>query len=216
MQDKPVLFMSPGSHHSRRVMLLIHEMDIEVEERIVGVRPPGMGGENESAEFLAINPAGKVPVLQHGNLILTESNAIMMYLADTFGPTNLWPSDTVLRAQVAQWQFFQAAHISPTADGFLYENVVKPMTGHIADEMAVAQLTSSFNRWCRVLNQTLDGANYLVGNALSCADLSVACAFMYARAAQLPILEHAPVQSWLQRIQSRDSWMATEPPAHPI
>lgn len=216
MQDKPVLLMSPGSHHSRRVMLLIREMDIDVEERIIGVRPPGMGGENESAEFRTINPAGKVPVLQHGTFTLTESNAIMMYMADTFGPTTLWPSDAASRALVSQWQFFQAAHISPTADGFLYENVVKPMTGHTADKNAVTRLTASFHRWCRVLSEALDGHEYLVGNKLSCADLSVACAFMYARASQLPIAEHALVQSWLARIQSRESWMATEPPAQPL
>ncbi len=212
MQNKPILFMSPGSHHSRRVMLLIREMDIDVEERIVDVRPAGMGGENEGPEFMAINPAGKVPVLQDGELIISESNAIMTYLAESRGPTPLWPSDAALRAKVSHWQFFQAAHISPTADGFLYENVVKPMTGQPVDAGAVEQLTVSFHRWCRVLAHTLDTADYLVGNQLSCADLSVACAFMYERAAQLPVAEHASVQSWLRRIQGRESWKATEPP----
>ena len=70
MQQKPILFMSPGSHHSRRVMLLINEMGTDVEQRIVDVRPPGMGGENQQAEFLALNPAGKVPVLKDGDLVL--------------------------------------------------------------------------------------------------------------------------------------------------
>lgn len=216
MQDKPILFMSPGSHHSRRVMLLIREMNIEVQEHIVGVRPPGMGGENESPDFLAMNPAGKVPVLQDGALILAESNAIMTYLAETQGPTPLWPSSALLRGQISQWQFFQAAHISPTADGFLYENVVKPMTGQHPDATAVEQLTASFHRWCRVLARTLDKDDFLVGNKLSCADLSVACAFMYERAAQLPVSDHASVHSWLRRVQGRESWASTEPPAHPI
>ena len=208
--------MSPGSHHSRRVLLLIQEMGIDVEEKIVGVRPPGMGGENESADFLALNPAGKVPVLQDGPLTLTESNAIMTYLAETQGPTELWPSDPTHRAKISQWQFFQAAHISPNADGFLYENVVKPMMGQLVDTEAVEQLTQTFHRWCGVLSKTLDKADYLVGNKLSCADLSVACAFMYERAAQLPVADHQSVQAWLGRIHARDSWVATEPPLQPM
>ncbi|MEM9375955.1 MAG: glutathione S-transferase family protein [Pseudomonadota bacterium] len=216
MQDKPILYMSPGSHHSRRVMLLIREMEIDVDEQIVGVRPPGMGGENEGSEFLAMNPAGKVPVLRDGSLTLSESNAIMIYLAETLGPTQLWPDAPKVRAKISQWQFFQAAHISPTTDGFLYENVVKPMTGQHNDAPALKQLTSSFHRWCRVLSHTLSHSDYLVGNELSCADLSVACAFMYERAAQLPVGEHDAVQSWLRRIRDRESWIATELAAQPM
>ncbi|MDJ0922210.1 MAG: glutathione S-transferase family protein [Henriciella sp.] len=216
MQDKPILFMSPGSHHSRRVTLLVHELELELDERVVGVRPPGMGGENEQPEFLKINPAGKVPVLQDGELVLSESNAIMTYLAETYGPTPLWPHGAAERARIAQWQFFQAAHISPTADGLLYENVVKPMMGQAADRGAVERLTASFHRWCRVLETGLDADNYLTGAQLTCADLSVACAFMYDRAAQLPLAEHPPVQAWYKRIQSRPSWVATEPPTQPL
>ena len=191
-------------------------MGFEVEEQIIDVRPPGMGGENEGSEFLALNPAGKVPVLRDGSLILSESNAIMTYLAETHGPTTLWPSDADARAKISQWQFFQAAHISPTTDGFLFENVVKPMTGQPSDAKALDQLTSTFHRWCRVLSHTLSQADFLVGNQLSCADLSVACAFMYERAAQLPVAEHTAVESWLRRIQRRDSWITTEPPSQPM
>lgn len=211
MHDKPNLLMSPGSHHARRVRMLIHEMDIEVEERVIGVRPPGMGGENETPEFLSINPAGKVPVLQDGDLTIVESNAIMMYLAETQGPTDLWPADPRTRAQISQWQFFQAAHLSPTADGYLSENVVKPMIGKMPDARKLEELSAALKRWCRVLERALEGSDYLVGSTPTCADLSVTCAFMYERAAQIPISENKTVEAWLRRMQRRDSWIATEP-----
>lgn len=212
MHHKPILLMSPGSHHARRVRMLIYEMNLEIEERVIDVRPPSMGGENERSEFLSINPAGKVPVLQDGDLTITESNAIMMYLAESKGPTDLWPVDDRARAQISQWQFFQAAHLSPTADGFLSENVLKPMLGQSPDKKALDGLVAQLRRWFQVLEHTLVESDYLVGNEPTIADLSVACAFMYERAAQIPISESKTVETWLRVIQERESWSATEPP----
>src|SRR5947209_19853443 len=105
MPTKPVLYMSPGSHHSRRVTLLVHELARDVERRPIGVRPRGMGGENESPDYLKLNPLGKVPLLKDGDYVLTESNAIMAYLAERHGFNPLWPTDLAERAQILKWQF---------------------------------------------------------------------------------------------------------------
>lgn len=212
----PILHTSPGSHHARRVALVIHELDLQIQERIVDVRPPGMGGENESEAFLALNPAGKVPVLQVGDFVLTESNAIMAYLCEGSGYGPLWPEDRAERALIARWQFFQAAHLSPTADGFLAQNLARPMMGQSPDGEALAELTQQFHRWGRVLDGALAGADYLVGNRLTCADLSVVTALMYAGAAKIPVAEHGNLAAWVDRLQARDSWKATQPPPMPM
>ena len=212
MPDKTILFMSPGSHHSRRVRLLIHELGLDVEERPVGTLPRGMGGENEKPEFLAINPFGKVPVLQDGDLIVAESNAIMYYLCEKHGPSTLWPAELPARAKIQSWQFAQAAHLSPVADGLLLENVVKPMLGKPSDAAIVSTLTDEFHRLAAVLDATLSNQPYLLGQDITCADLSIATALMYAPAAQIPVAEHAPLSAWLARIHARASWKTTEPP----
>jgi len=212
MPARPILYTSPGSHHARRVALLIHELGLDVEQRPIDVRPKGMGGANDTPEFLKLNPFGKVPVLQDGELILTESNAIMGYLAERHGFHPLWPADLAERAQIAKWQFLQAAHLSPAADGLLYENVLKPMLGQQPDDTAVASLTQSFHRCAAVLDTALSDADYLVGGRVTCADLSVVSALMYARAAQIPVSEHAPLAAWAARMYHRPSWRATEPP----
>jgi glutathione S-transferase len=79
MPTKPVVFTSPGSHHACRVALLIHELGRASKPNSVSLTcvPAGMGSENEKREFLALNPYGKVPVLKDGDLVPTESNAIM-------------------------------------------------------------------------------------------------------------------------------------------
>ncbi|MGF1467962.1 MAG: glutathione S-transferase family protein [Sandaracinaceae bacterium] len=216
MAERPTLYTSPGSHHSRRVALLIHELGVDVEQRHVDVRPPGMGGETESEAFLALNPNGKVPVLVDGDLTVFESNAIMAYLCDRYGPTELYPEDRARRALVQQWQYWQAAHLSPTADGLLGEHTLKPMMGGAPDEATVAQLEAEFHRWATVLDKTLKRREHLAGPSLTCADLSVATALMYATAARLPVAEHAPLDAWLARVQSRPSWKDTTPPPLPV
>ncbi|MEM9195031.1 MAG: glutathione S-transferase family protein [Myxococcota bacterium] len=209
---KPTLFSSPGSHNCRRVTVFIHELGVDVALKHVDVRPPGMGGENETDEFRAINPHAKVPVLKDGELVLFESNAIVGYLAQKHGPTPLFPQDPARRALVQQWQFWQGAHLSPAADGLLAEHMVKPMLGKAADPEAVASHLGMFHRWARVLEDALSRGEYLVDGTFTYADISVAAALMYATPAEIPIAEHPPVEAWLARVHARPSWEATKPP----
>ena len=215
MTDRPTLYSSPGSHHCRRVTLLIAEAGLDIETRIVDVRPPGMGGANEQAEFLALNPNGKVPVLVVDGEAITESNAIMAYLCDRFGLDELLPTNPLRRARVTGWQYWQAAHLSPTVDALMGENMMKPMLNQTPDAHRVEELMSEFRRWAGVLTQTVTSSRWLAGEHLTCADLSVAAALMYAAACEIPIREYDALAQWLARVQSRDSWQATQPPALP-
>ncbi|MEM9532412.1 MAG: glutathione S-transferase family protein [Pseudomonadota bacterium] len=213
MPAKPLLYTSPGSQHCRRVMLLVQELPLAIDTRVVDVRPPGMGGENESPPFLALNPNGKVPVLTHGDaLVLFESNAIMAYLCDLFGETPLLPRDPATRGQVLAWQFWQASHLSPTADGFMAENMGKPMFGLEPDPERIKTLEVELDRWARVLEHALTETPFLVAGQLTCADLSVAAALMYAHAAQFSLDGYPQLAAWLRRMQARESWRETEPP----
>ena len=212
---KPKLFSSVGSQHARRVRVLIYELGLEVETEEVGFGAEGFGGDDR-AGFLKLNPNGKVPVLQHGEVVLWESNTIMGYLADLHGDTELWPRDPLERAQISMWQVWQAAHLTPAADGLFYENRVKPsFLQQATDDAEVARLEGSFHRWMGVLESRLECSESLALGRFTCADISVSSALMHAESSRMPIAEHPVVQTWLQRIQQRPSWLATEPPAMP-
>jgi len=200
---KPTLYVSPGSHHSRRVTMLVRELALDVDLVHVEVRPPGMGGENHEPPFLQTNPNGKVPVLKLGDFTLWESNAIMWFLCERHGDTPLWPlSDPQARADIARWQLWQAAHLSPAADGLMYENLVKPMLGQEPDARHLAALTESFHRWCRVLDGALAQSEWLAQGRFTCADIAVASALSYARPARMPLDEHPRVVAWLARVEA--------------
>ncbi len=212
---KPKLLSSVGSQHARRVRVLIHELDIDIDIEEVMFGAQGFGGDDRQG-FLKLNPNGKVPVLQHHGVVLWESNTIMGYLADLHGETELWPRDPLERAQVSMWQVWQAAHLTPAADGLFYENRVKPMfLQQETDTAEVARLEGSFRRWMGVLESRLESSETLALGRFTCADISVASALMHAESSRMPLAEHPVVDAWLQRVQQRPSWLATEPPAMP-
>jgi glutathione S-transferase len=70
-----------------------------------------VAGENRRREFLKINPAGRVPVLVDDNLVLTESVAIVLYLAEKYPHKGLVPTDIKQRAQVNRWLLFAATEL---------------------------------------------------------------------------------------------------------
>jgi glutathione S-transferase len=72
-----------------------------------------MKGEGNSPAFKAINPAGKIPVLTDGDMTLTESVAIVMYIADKFPDSQLMPARAAQRAEVFRWIFYVVTEVEP-------------------------------------------------------------------------------------------------------
>jgi glutathione S-transferase len=89
------LYMHPVSMTSRPVRLFIAENGIEVDEQLVDL----MTGEHLKAPYATLNPNCLVPMLEDGDLRLTESSAILKYLADKIG-SPAYPKDLKQRAKV--------------------------------------------------------------------------------------------------------------------
>src|SRR5262244_4617501 len=92
-------------------------------------------GEQREPEFLAVNPAGRVPVLVDDGVTLTESQAILAYLGDNSG--RLWPASAAGRAQALQWLFFLSQHVMPAA-GEVALRIRSRVTGVPANETVIA------------------------------------------------------------------------------
>jgi glutathione S-transferase len=83
---------------------MLHELDLAYESRAIGSRT----GETQTPEYTKLNPSQKIPVLQDGDFVLSESAAIVNYLAQTYGASRklLLPANTKERARYDQWCFF--------------------------------------------------------------------------------------------------------------
>lgn len=202
------LYMNPLSPNVRRVRLTAALLELALEEKWLDFTK----GEHKSPEYLALNPNGAVPTLVDGAFVLTESRAIMQYLASKKPESGLFPPVEQPRAEITRWQFWDAAHFSPQLGALTFEKIIKPMVGMgEPDQGKVEEAITGFRRFGAVLNQRLEGKRYVVGNALTIADLTIACSLMYAKQTNAPLSDFPNVEAWFSRISGMDAWKKTNP-----
>ena len=197
------LFFNPMSPNVRRVRLTAAVLGLELEERKLDFAK----GEHKNPEYLALNPNGAVPTLVDGDFVLTESRAIMQYLASKKPESGLLPRDEAARADVVRWQFWDASHFSPHLAAFVFEKLIKGMMGMgDPDTRKIDDALANFRRFGAVLNKRLEGKDYVVGSALTLADLTLASSLMYAKQAEIPLAEFPNISAWFSRISAMDAW----------
>ena len=202
------LYINPMSPNVRRVRLTAAVLGLELEEKKLDFA----NGEQKNPECLALNPNGAVPTLVDGDFVLTESRAIMQYLASKKPEMGLLPRDEQVRADVTRWQFWDSSHFSPQIGTVVFQRIIKPMMGMGApDASKVEEALANFHRFAAVLNKRLEGKQYVVGDSMTLADLTLASSLMYAKQAEVPLGEFPNIQAWFSRISDMDAWKKTNP-----
>jgi glutathione S-transferase len=200
------LYYNPLSPNVRRVRLTAAVLGIELEEKKLDFAK----GEHKNPEYLALNANGAVPTLVDGDFVLTESRAIMQYLASKKPESGLLPRDEAARADVTRWQFWDAAHFSPQMGTLGFEKAFKAMMGLGEPDLGkIQEALANIRRFAAVLNKRLEGKQYIVGNALTLADLTIASSLMYAKQVEAPLGEFPNVQGWFSRMCDLDGWKKT-------
>jgi glutathione S-transferase len=167
-------------------------------------------GENRTPEFLALNPNGKVPVLETGGGSLWESNAIMCYLA-RIAESDLWPNDD-RQIEVMRWLSWDSQHFTRHAGSLYFQHIIKPAFGMGGPDPAVVEEATGFvKRFAAVLNEHLRGRAYLVGDGLTVADFAVAITLPYAERARIPLAEFPEIERWHGRLSELAAWVEPFP-----
>jgi glutathione S-transferase len=202
------LYINPMSPNVRRVRLTAAVLGLQLEEVVLDFAK----GEHKRPEHLALNPNGSVPTLVDGDFVLTESRAIMQYLASKKPEAGLLPRDELARADVTRWQFWDSSHFSPQLGTLAFQKLLKPMFGMGEPEPAkIEEALTGFRRFAAVLDQRLDGKRHVVGDTLTLADLTIASSLMYARQTDVPVAEFPQLQAWFSRMTEMDAWKQTGP-----
>jgi glutathione S-transferase len=202
------LYMNALSPNVRRVRLTAAVLGIQLEEKTLDLRK----GEQKSPEYLAVNPHGTVPALVDGDFVLTESRAIMQYLASKKPESRLLPADEQGRADVTRWQFWDSSHFSPQLGTLAFQRILKQAFGMGPPDAAkVDEALGNFRRFAAVLNKQLEGKQYVVGETLTVADLTLASSLMYAKQADVPLNEFANIEAWFSRMSEMEAWKRTTP-----
>lgn len=199
------LYMHPVSMTSRPVRLFIHENGIPCEEQVVDL----MTGEHLQAPYAAINPNKLVPVLDDEDLRLTESSAILKYLADKTG-SPAYPKDLRKRAKVNEMMdWFNTGLYRDLGYGLIYPQCLPTYKRSDATvQSAVLDWARGKSRsWLDILDKNLIGGSaFVCGGEITIADYLGAC---YLTLGDVVHLDYSPwrnVSRWLDTMKARPSW----------
>jgi glutathione S-transferase len=168
--------------------------------------------EHLKPDYLALNPNGKVPVLNDDGFVLWESHAIMQYLADKTPGQTVYPQEARARADVNRWLFWSAHHFQPAASVLNWEHNVKAMIGLGApDPAAVKRGEELIVPLAAVLDQHLVGRTWVAQDKVTLADFALATPLMTMDRARLPVKDRPKLMRWFARVQELDAWKKTNP-----
>ncbi len=197
--------MHPVSMTSRPVRLFVQENGIELDEQLVDL----MTGEHLQPAFASVNPNKMVPVLVDGDLRLTESSAILKYLADKID-SPAYPKDLKKRAKINEvMDWFNANFYRDFGYGLGYPQLF-PHHKRPTDEAQQATLAwaqKNCQRWLTDLNDHWIGDKpYLCGSEISIADYFGACLITLGELTRCDFNKYPNVARWLDNVKKLKSW----------
>jgi glutathione S-transferase len=146
----------------------LQELGVDFEP----IRVNLLAGEHQRPEFLKINPAGKIPALVDGDLVLTESVAIVLYLADKYSNKGLIPTDLKERAQVNRWLLFAATELEQPLWRISRHTVLYPEDQRLPGDVILAG--REFRAMAAVLEEHMQRRRFVVGDRVTVADFVMA------------------------------------------
>ncbi len=165
--------------------------------------PVDFRGQTRTAEFLALNPNGRIPVLQDGELVVWESLAINLYLARRCGGP-LAPVGHEEDAACLMWSFWAANEIERECVAILLHREALPEERRRPE--AARQAEGRLREPLKVLEEHLARRSFLAAARFTVADLNVASILAWARPATALMADFPAVSSWLESAIARPSW----------
>jgi glutathione S-transferase len=181
---------------SIRVRWTLQELGVEFESVVVNLQR----GEHRRPEFLRLNPAGKLPVLVDGDVVLNESVAIVLYLAAKYREQGLLPTDIATRADLDRWLLFTVTELEQPLWRIARNTFVYPESQRLAADVPIA--SREFQEMASIVDSHLRSREYLVGDSVTVGDFVLAYTLDWGHEAGLlgdfPVLE-----AYIERMYAR-------------
>ncbi len=163
-------------------------------------------GRNNEADYLAMNPTGRIPTLVDGNYVLWESNSILRYLAMQYGPASpLYPTEPKVRASIERWLDWSLATLVPAERPLFQQLVRTPPEKRDAARIA-ADLAAVTEQW-KLLDHHLQGRFFFENDRFSLADIVIGT--FARRWFGLAGIERPPLpnlERWYSRLLTREGF----------
>jgi glutathione S-transferase len=152
--------------------------------------------ETRTPDFLAMNPAGQVPVVRFAdNGVLAQSNAIILHLAQN---TDLIPEDAFERAQMYQWMFWEQYSHETALAVLRFQKFYLKKPDHEIDP----NLRPRCLRVLSLMDEHLEARDYFVGSHLSLADIALVAYTRFSHQADIDLKDYSAVGAWVRRVET--------------
>lgn len=194
-RNAAIEFFTFGSTNGHKVAIALEELGLPYEVRTVNV----FAGEGRSPEFLAMNPTGKIPVIRDRDtdLVLTESDAILLYLADKVG--RLVPPSGGERIRAIELLFLQASLQGPMFGQRMHFSVFSAETV----PYGIRRYEEQGEIIDRLVDHLLSERRYFLGDEYSIVDIAFYGWYFASRSAGFEIDQHANLKAWFERVGAR-------------
>ncbi len=192
-----------GSAYLWTAMLAADEKGVDHE-----LNPLVLGSE----AHLRLHPFGKMPVMQHGEVIVYETMAITHYIDRAFEGPPLQPPDALGQAEVLRWISVVNAYVFPIMNRFMKERLVRPNWGFEVDQDFLQAARDPLRLQMRLIGEAVADGGYLVGRQLTLADafLLPNLLFFGRTPEGAALLEETPAaKAWLEQMISRPSYVGS-------
>lgn len=170
------VYGTPISTYVRTVRLLLEAAGADYTLKEVGI----FNGENQTADYLAKHPFGKIPTLEVDGEIIYETVAITGYLDNTVANHRFTPADPLLQARMHQIMAIVDSYLYTSSIGtIVIQRLIVPQQGGKTDEDKVKQAIEPVTKALEAIESLTVGSPYLLGNEMTIADFYVIPIFIY-------------------------------------
>ncbi|CAN5477411.1 glutathione S-transferase family protein [soil metagenome] len=192
-----------AASRAARPLWVAHELGLAYEH----IPLPYLGGATRTPEFLKVNPNGRIPVVDDGGVLVWESMACTLYLAERFLGSHgqsLAAQNHAERADILRWSFWVVTECEKEALAFLMHHFLMPAERRKPQlaEDAIRHLSGPL----RILDQHLQDRPWLAGERFTVADICVASVVAWLAGAADLMAQCPQVREWLQRCLARPAY----------
>ncbi|GAA0856730.1 glutathione S-transferase family protein [Aliiglaciecola litoralis] len=189
---KITLYHAPNTR-STGVLTLLQELDVDYDIHLLRFAT----NDHKSAEYLAINPMGKVPAIKHGDAVVTEQVAIYLYLADLYQDKGLAPAlDDPRRGEYLRWMVFY---------GSCFEPAIIDKSSQVLHSSKTACPYGDFDTMLNTVLGQLKKHDYIAGDKFTAADILWGSSLGWIM--QFKLVDETPeLLAYVKRITGRESF----------
>lgn len=200
MKEQIRIWGRRSAFNVQKVLWMLGELELAHEHVDAG----GAAGGLNSAEFLAKNPNGRIPVLQDGDLVIWESHAILRYLAAKYGHGGLWPDDVAERSHADRWMDWSQSGLQVAFMDLFWGFYRTPEDDR--DAAFVERASLRCDRLFEVLDRHLETNLYLGGDSFTMADIPAGTILFRYYEMDVPRGILPCVEAWYGRLQQRPAF----------